>query len=142
VGGRVGYNVHQERLLLDKSCLEWAPCFLERSFSSHTLTPPLARQLSRVLGRAVTSVLLDAVGTACLFGLSVVGPVWLDVPLYLLRTAAMNASYPAQRAILMDVVPKSQRGFWSSLENVTAFTWTGSAALGGWIVDRYDYRAT
>jgi MFS family permease len=61
---------------------------------------------------------------------------------YLVRTAAMNASYPIQRAILMDLVPKKQRGRWNSLENLTSFTWTGSAALGGVLVDRFGYRFT
>jgi len=58
------------------------------------------------------------------------------------RTAAMNASYPVQRAILMDLITKRQRGRWNSLENLTAFTWTGSAALGGYLVDRFSYRFT
>ena len=90
----------------------------------------------------IASVLLDAAGTVCLFGLSLPSPAYVAVPLYLLRTAAMNASYPTQRAIMMDVVPKKQRGRWNALENVTSFTWTGSAALGGWLVDRYDYTFT
>jgi hypothetical protein len=40
---------------------------------------------------------------------------------------------------MMDVVPKRDRGKWSALENVTSFTWTGSAALGGWLIDAYGY---
>lgn len=43
---------------------------------------------------------------------------------------------------MMDVVPKKHRGFWNSLEGVTAFTWTGSAALGGWLISTRDYRFT
>jgi MFS family permease len=103
-----------------------------------TLAVPLARRI----GRAWVAVLADAVGTACLFALSFKSPVWVAVPLYLLRTAAMNASYPLQRAILMDVVSKKDRGKWNSLENITSFTWTGSAALGGLLIDLHGYGFT
>jgi len=102
----------------------------------------LAVPLSKYLGRAVVAVLCDAIGTACLFALSYHSPVWFAVPLYVLRTAAMNASYPVQRAILMDVVPKNTRGKWNSLEGLTSFTWTGSAVLGGYLIDQHGYGFT
>jgi hypothetical protein len=40
----------------------------------------------------------------------------------------------------MDCVPESSRGRWNSWESVTGFTWSGSAALGGLLIDRYSYR--
>jgi MFS family permease len=99
--------------------------------------------VARRVGRAGVAVLCDAIGTACLFALSIRGaPVGVAVPVYLLRTAAMNASYPVQRAILMDVVPKKRRGVWNSAESLTSFTWTGSAAIGGVLVDRFGYGFT
>lgn len=103
----------------------------------------LAMPLGRWIGRAPAAVLCDAVGTGALFAMSFPGnSLWLDICLYLLRTAAMNAGYPTQRAIMMDVVPKKDRGKWNSLEGVTAFTWTGSAALGGVLINTHDYRYT
>lgn len=45
----------------------------------------------------------------------------------LISVRGCSAGYPTQRAILMDVIPQKDRGFWSSLENLTSFTWTGSA---------------
>jgi MFS family permease len=54
----------------------------------------------------------------------------------------MNASYPVQRAILMDVVSKNARGKWNSLEGLTSFTWTGSAVLGGYLIDQHGYGFT
>lgn len=102
----------------------------------------LAVPLSKYWGRAVVAVLCDAIGTACLFALSYHSPVWFAVPLYVLRTAAMNASYPVQRAILMDVVSKNARGKWNSLEGLTSFTWTGSAVLGGYLIDQHGYGFT
>ena len=42
----------------------------------------------------------------------------------------------------MDFVPKHERGRWKSLESVAKFGWCGSAMLGGYLVDRYDYPFT
>ena len=54
----------------------------------------------------------------------------------------MNCSYPLVESILMDFVPKEERARWKSLESVAAFGWCGSAALGGWLADKYDYTYT
>ena len=96
--------------------------------------------VSRLIGRARASLALDVVGTV---GTLLLAVLRLDrgvaVGIYLARTAAMNSSYPIQRAILMDVVASADRGKWSSLENLTSFTWTGSAALGGWLVEKHGF---
>lgn len=34
---------------------------------------------------------------------------------------------------------QEKRGRWNSLDCITKALWSGSAALGGWIVDRYGY---
>ena len=73
---------------------------------------------------------------------------FLLVPIYIMRTAFMNACYPLEESILMDFVPKNQRGRWKSLESIAAFGWCGSAALGGWTSDHahgdytYTFRIT
>jgi hypothetical protein len=102
----------------------------------------LAVPLNRVLGRAGASIAFNTAGTVALFVMSINLPMWLAVGLYMLRTAAMNAGYPTQRAIMMDVVEKRHRGKWSALENVSSFTWTGSAALGGVLVDKLSFDDT
>lgn len=70
-----------------------------------------------------------------------VHPFYL-VPIYVLRTGLMNASYPLCESILMDFVPKNQRARWKSLDSVASFGWCGSAAFGGWLADKYDYTHT
>jgi MFS family permease len=67
---------------------------------------------------------------------------FLLVPIYVLRTAFMNATYPIQESILMDFVPKHERARWKSLDSVASFGWCGSAALGGWLADKFDYTYT
>jgi MFS family permease len=100
----------------------------------------LALPLNKAVGRARACVLLSVAGTACLFGLTFSLPVEAAVALYLLRTGAMNAAYPTQRAIVMDVVDKKRRGLISSLENLTSATWTGSAALGGVLLTSFGFK--
>jgi hypothetical protein len=51
----------------------------------------------------------------------------------------MNATAPLQKSILMDYAGKAQRPMWSSLEAVAAFGWSGSAALGGWLIQQYGF---
>lgn len=39
-------------------------------------------------------------------------------------------------------MPKRSRAAWNSLEAVTSFGWSGSAALGGWLIHRYGFQFT
>ena len=73
-------------------------------------------------------------------------PLWRNkqviIPVYLVRTALINSSRPLKKAILMDHVPKKRRGIWNALDSVMAFGWSGSAILGGFLVDKYGYGET
>ena len=51
----------------------------------------------------------------------------------------MNSTKPLTKSILMDFVPKHQRGRWQSLESVNMATWSGSAVLGGYLIDEYGF---
>lgn len=42
----------------------------------------------------------------------------------------------------MDYVPKAARAKWNSLESVTSFGWSGSAFVGGYLVQRHGFGAT
>ena len=66
----------------------------------------------------------------------------LLVSVYLLRTGLMNCTYPLEESILMDFVPSNQRARWKSLDSVGVFGWCGSAALGGYLADRFGYTFT
>ena len=96
--------------------------------------------LSKRMGRAPAALAANLVGTAALFALVFIRTPWVAISTYLLRSSAMNASYAVQRGILMDVVSKENRGKWSSVENLTAATWTGSSLVGGFLVQRYSFQ--
>eukprot|EP00038_Savillea_parva_P007323 m.169300 g.169300 ORF g.169300 m.169300 type:complete len:624 (-) comp13085_c0_seq1:115-1986(-) len=61
--------------------------------------------------------------------------------LYFLSTF-QHCCRPLKKSILMDYTRKSTRGRWNSLDSVTRFGWSGSAVLGGYIIDRWDYGAS
>ena len=51
----------------------------------------------------------------------------------------MNCTGALYSSILMDYVSKKQRAKWQSLQAVTGFGWSGSAVLGGLLVDHYGF---
>jgi MFS family permease len=93
---------------------------------------PLAIVLSKAAGIA-------ALYTMCFFDMECRRPLFMCA-LFVFRTAIMNSGSGMKRSILMDAVPKSQRVRWNSLESITRMTWSGSAVLGGFLVDQYGFR--
>ncbi|CAE7688457.1 unnamed protein product [Symbiodinium necroappetens] len=83
---------------------------------------------------------------SCVYPLCIsamVGSLVLVLPLYLLRGALMNARGPIVRSMIMDLVTSDLRGRWNSIQSLSGFTWSGSAALGGYLADYAgDYRFT
>jgi len=99
------------------------------------------------LGRVQVTALYNICGISMLLAM-VLFKSYLDahplllVPIYIMRTSLMNASYPLQESILMDFVSRDKRARWKSLDSVASFGWCGSAAFGGWMADKYDYTCT
>eukprot|EP01062_Namystynia_karyoxenos_P042027 TRINITY_DN306_c0_g1_i1.p1 TRINITY_DN306_c0_g1~~TRINITY_DN306_c0_g1_i1.p1 ORF type:complete len:584 (+),score=213.85 TRINITY_DN306_c0_g1_i1:72-1823(+) len=122
-----------------------------------------AQRLSRSFGRVQVSILYICIGSAMLAVLWAIGEWWpcsdgdsgessgdgschwpthrfwyLILPIYLISTAP-HMTFPLTQSILMDYVPKHKRGRWNSLASVTRFGWSGSAMVGGFIVNKWGY---
>jgi MFS family permease len=103
-----------------------------------TLLMHVGQLWSQSFGRCRVTVMYKWVGILCMFtmllsyhfGVS----VWVTCTLYILRTSFMNSTSALTKSVLMDSVPRSERGKWSALESVNMFSWSGSAALGGILV--------
>lgn len=106
----------------------------------------LAERTSKLLGRVQTCILFEGCGVSLLFLVAARRDLWthklLCAGLVILRTGLMNAPYALSRSVLMDYVPKRHRAFWSSLESIAAFGWSGSAAIGGWLIKKHGYGAS
>ncbi len=101
----------------------------------------LTQRASRKRGRAVMIAVVQSTAIACLIALAFYPAlVWL-VPLFVFRNALMNASQPLSRSIIMDFVPKKNRGIWNSLETVAwGLFWSASAVLGGFLIGDGNFR--
>ena len=54
----------------------------------------------------------------------------------------MNCQAALMQTVLMDYTKKEERARWSSLQTITQFGWSGSAMLGGWLLDHYGFEIT
>lgn len=97
-----------------------------------------AQQLAPYYGRSRVSVCFKWTGIVCMLAMLAAytagWPTWTVCLIYVLRTALMNSTSALTRSLLMDHVPKHERGKWSALESVNMFSWSGSAFLGGVLI--------
>lgn len=98
----------------------------------------LGQSLSRRFGRCRVSVVFKWIGVSLMWTMVISYkrnlPRWLVCTIYILRTAFMNSTGALTRSVLMDHVPAAERGRWAALESLNMFSWSGSAALGGYLV--------
>mmetsp|Transcript_11830 Transcript_11830/g.35243 ORF Transcript_11830/g.35243 Transcript_11830/m.35243 type:complete len:482 (-) Transcript_11830:26-1471(-) len=136
--------------LFFKEDLHMSPAAVQAIYVAVPLAMALASVVGTALGRRIGRVhavlLLRAVGLSSFAGMLALfhmkAPKFIIVGLYVLRTAAMNATYPLEESILMDYVPKATRARWKSMESVSMFGWCGSALVGGVLADLYGYAFT
>ncbi len=101
-----------------------------------------AQKASLKLGRVQTIFYVQFIATACLLFIAVYPPIAVLIPLFILRGAFMNAGQPLSRSILMDMIPKTNRGKWNSVEAIAwGLFWNVSAVAGGFLIgnsNRYN----
>lgn len=102
----------------------------------------LAQKLSVKIGRVQTTLLCKSLGILLLCLLASLSQPYLIVPVYLLRTWLANCSSGLTRSILNEHVAPQHRAKWNAAESVNIFSWSGSAVLGGFIIERKGYRFT
>merc|ERR1719210_1571006 len=108
----------------------------------------VAQRISRSLGRLQTSILFSwgAVGTLTVMATYRTDELWTNpyyiIPISVLRTTMINSCMALRKSVMMDYVPKKDRAKWNSLDSITRFGWSGSAVLGGILVDSYGFSST
>lgn len=104
----------------------------------------LAERAARKWGRLQIVIPAFATGVCCT---AVIGLLanwgWtrpsVMLPLFTVRCTAMWSVSALQGSIVADYTPKATRGRWKALNSVTSLGWSGSAAVGGWLIDQYGY---
>jgi MFS family permease len=120
----------------------------------------LVQRLSKTIGRCWATVFAKGIGVSLLLVLAAQAssytylrqhedlppdehPWYCSIPailtVFLLRTVIINTTKPLTKSIVMDMVPKQQRGRWQALESINAATWAGSAVVGGVLIDDYGF---
>eukprot|EP01060_Flectonema_neradi_P009200 TRINITY_DN16584_c0_g1_i1.p1 TRINITY_DN16584_c0_g1~~TRINITY_DN16584_c0_g1_i1.p1 ORF type:complete len:518 (+),score=64.68 TRINITY_DN16584_c0_g1_i1:83-1636(+) len=59
---------------------------------------------------------------------------------FVIRSGLLSGSSATDSSINMDYVPKERRGFFTSLSAITSASWSGTAVVGGVLVDRGSYK--
>ncbi|KAF4733966.1 hypothetical protein FOZ62_029102, partial [Perkinsus olseni] len=106
------------------------------AFMTYAVTNELATRFGTV--KVVVTIRLTAV--LLLWAMVIVRPIETLLVLYVIRMAFMNCSRPVFRAMLMDHTPRKDRGKVNAVDMVRMFSWSGSAAIGGLLVDHWGYR--
>ncbi|HPR18744.1 MAG TPA: MFS transporter [Candidatus Cloacimonadota bacterium] len=101
----------------------------------------IAQRFSLKKGRAKMIFLVQFSATLCLIGIGFYPALFLMIPLFVMRGSLMNAAQPLSRSILMDVVPKRNRGKWNSVETVAwGLFWNASAVAGGFLIGDNNFQ--
>jgi len=106
----------------------------------------LSGKVSDWLGKIQTLLLAAICGSSLLILMAVLKSHWSNwrviVPVYVFRTIFMNSCSGIRKSVLMDFVPKKSRGKWNAADGITRFSWSGSAMVGGLLIDKYGYGYT
>ena len=105
-----------------------------------TVLMKLSQILARRGGRCLVAVTCKWIGIILMLAMVVSyvrrWPVWITCTILVWRTAVMNTPSALTRSIVMDHVPSAERAKWSALESLNMFSWSGSAVIGGILVDK------
>lgn len=95
----------------------------------------ITQRLSLKRGRILIIIIVQAIAVVCLFIIAFYPPLWALVPLFIIRGSFMNAGEPLSRSILMDYVPKKNRGLFNSIQTIAwGLFWNFSAVVGGYLI--------
>merc|ERR1719203_420268 len=103
----------------------------------------MAQKAAKRFGRLEVVIPCTIVGVSATFLLGALSPFYempfVMMPLFVIRCTVMWSISAVEGSIVADYTPKSQRGRWKALNSITSAGWSGSAALGGWLIDQYGY---
>ncbi|CAE7727934.1 TDRD1 [Symbiodinium necroappetens] len=126
------------------------PALLQAVFASLSaltvVSTLISARISKCAGRLQVIIPCYAVGITCTILLGLLRPYYtvpgVMLPVFLLRCSSMWGAFPLLGSVIADYTPKAQRGRWKALGSITAMGWSGSAAVGGALIDHFGYGIT
>ncbi len=122
--------------------MKMSPDIVQLIFLCSTVGMAISGQISQLLGLRIgsleTTILVRCLGAALLISMVICYqsklPASLISILFILSSAISISADGLTRSVIMDSVPPQERAKWSAVESVNMFGWSGSAALGGFLV--------
>lgn len=103
----------------------------------------VANKLAKRFGRMQIAIPSFAIGISCTVLLGVLKPFYtvpaVMLPIFLLRCVIQWSNGALLGSVIADYTPKATRGRWKALSSIIGTTWSGSAAVGGFLIDRYGF---
>lgn len=112
-------------------------------FLFNVLGSMLPNTLSKRFGRL--QVLIPAFFVGSIFTLMLgsmkiwYGLAWIMLAIYTIRCTILWSFYGQMMAVIADYTPKATRGRWKAVTSIAQESWSGSAAVGGWLIDSYGF---
>ena len=100
----------------------------------------LAQKASTRFGRLQVTLAARVMGILCLIGMATIPSTYGVVALYIFRVFMVNCGTGLTKSVLNDYVTKKERARWNSAEAINSFGWSGSATIGGFIIESQGYR--
>eukprot|EP00746_Dinoflagellata_sp_MGD_P096218 gnl/MRDRNA2_/MRDRNA2_385641_c0_seq1.p1 gnl/MRDRNA2_/MRDRNA2_385641_c0~~gnl/MRDRNA2_/MRDRNA2_385641_c0_seq1.p1 ORF type:complete len:219 (+),score=25.55 gnl/MRDRNA2_/MRDRNA2_385641_c0_seq1:45-659(+) len=106
----------------------------------------ISNWVAKRVGRMQVVIPCFMVGITCTLLLGSLRNLYTEpavmIPLFMLRCTIMWSTGALKGSVIADYTPKAQRARWKALESITAMGWSGSAAVGGFLIDRFGYGPT
>lgn len=106
----------------------------------------VAKGLAKRFGRLQIIIPAFVIGISCTMLLGLLEPFytveWVMMPIFFIRCSFQWSVGALLGSILADYTPKKQRGRWKALGSVENASWSGSAAVGGILIDHFQYGPT
>jgi len=141
-----GMTVRFFPIFFQKECL-MSPSLVNVTYASMggfmSLATIVVQRVSKRIGRLeviIPSLILGVLSTGLLGALKpFYTQPWVMIPLFIVRFVMMNSSNALQYSITADYTPKNMRARFMALSSISMFSWSGSAFVGGWLIDQYGY---
>jgi len=106
----------------------------------------ICQWVAKRIGRLQVMLMCFSVGICCTALLGLLRPYYtvpfIMLPIFFARCTIMWSCGALGGSVVADYTPKDQRGRWKALQSITSMGWSGSAMLGGYLIDRYGYGVT
>jgi MFS family permease len=101
----------------------------------------ISPKVAKSIGRVQTMFWFQLIATFLFLVIAFIPPLIIVIPFWLLRGAMMNSTNPVKQGVVMDLVPKSARGKFASVEMLSfSLVFSLTAGIGGVILDAFSFQ--